>query len=100
MYNDFTHIPCEPAISPFVPLTSHNSVSFTHCKPQTETTELVKGVMGLTPHIQGYRVGLQKGVRVWRVQQRAYFFPSGLSKGVAELLGQFLWCVNQCELFL
>lgn len=58
-----------------------------------------KRFYGITQYIQGYGVGLQEGVRVRRVQQRAELFPCCLSKGVAELLCQFLWRVNQHELF-
>lgn len=51
-------------------------------------------------YIHGYGVGLQEGVRVWIVQQRAQLLPSRLSKGAAQLLGQFLWRIHHRELFV
>lgn len=45
-------------------------------------------------------VVLQKGVWLWSVQQGAELFPSAPSKRVAELLGQFLWRVDQRQVVL
>lgn len=45
-------------------------------------------------------VVLQKGVRVWGVQQGAGLLPRAPAKRVAELLGQFLWRVDQRQVVL
>lgn len=45
-------------------------------------------------------VVLQKGVRVWSVQQRARLLPRAPAKRVAELLGQFLWRVDRRQVVL
>ena len=59
-----------------------------------------KRFYGIAQYIRGNGVVLQEGVRVGAVQQRAELLPSCLSKGVAELLGQFLWRIHHGELIL
>ncbi len=95
----FTNPLCKPTATPFVLVTSHNRVS-SQLQILNREPRVCKGFYGTTQYIQGYGVVLQEGVRIWSVQQRAELLPSGLSKGVAELLGQFLWRVYQRELFL
>lgn len=54
----------------------------------------------ITADIRWDGVVLQKGVGVRSVQQGAERFPSAPSKRVAELLGQFLWRVDQRQVVL